>query len=76
MKDIDSVIALKLLNLIIPLHKCQLTYSGKLKIKKKREPQVSYGLTKLGQNLIVVLDQIEVAHKWYAQEQSLLETGE
>lgn len=60
----------------IPLHKCQLTYSGRLKIKGEREPEVSYGLTERGQDLIVVLDQIEaLAHKWYAQEQGSLETA-
>ncbi|BAZ14840.1 HxlR family transcriptional regulator [Calothrix sp. NIES-4071] len=35
-------------------------------------PQVTYGLTERAQDLIIVLDQLEaVAHKWYAQEQSI-----
>lgn len=32
-------------------------------------PEVTYGLTERGQDLIVVLDQLDtIAHKWYAQE--------
>jgi DNA-binding HxlR family transcriptional regulator len=39
-------------------------------------PEVTYGLTERGQDLIVVLDQIEaIAHKWYAQEQGSVETA-
>jgi DNA-binding HxlR family transcriptional regulator len=39
-------------------------------------PEVSYGLTERGQDLIVVLDQIEaIAHKWYAEEKGSVETA-
>ncbi len=32
-------------------------------------PEVTYGLTERGKDLIVVLDQLDaIAHKWYAQE--------
>lgn len=32
-------------------------------------PEVTYGLTERGHDLIVVLDQLDaIAHKWYAQE--------
>ena len=32
-------------------------------------PEVTYGLTERGQDLIVVLDQLDlIAHKWYALE--------
>lgn len=32
-------------------------------------PEVTYGLTERGQDLIVVLDQLAaIAHKWYEQE--------
>lgn len=40
-------------------------------------PEVSYSLTERGQDLIVVLDQIEAkASKWYAQEQGSVELAQ
>lgn len=40
-------------------------------------PEVTYGLTQRGQDLIVVLDQLAaIAHKWYVQENPEIELAQ